>query len=217
MKINIFFVFSFLATGLANQSIPNEEAAIEAREYKQNRQHMEIVDSIQSSKSQLDSDATELNNTNTTNTTSTTNTTIPVYKPTILEIVKNIDTNPNFTMALDSLTKIHQSTSKPKAVQLNPILEKLNYVIDDASDQLGRFDYKNTTEVNVSELNKQIKYTDQKVQKLLRPAVSLADKQQSTDSEKSQLHTLNATAAELSEELQTSLPSIVYQQIVKLN
>ncbi|TIA93330.1 hypothetical protein E3P99_00208 [Wallemia hederae] len=153
--------------------------------------------------------------TSTASNTHTTATSSPTHELSITEIVRNIDLNKNYTRALHSLSELNEQYSV-KAEQVNPLLHQLNIVIDDASEQLGRFEYKNTTKINISELNNIIRYTDQKLQKEVGPAVTKADKQSTSQYQKQQLHTLNSTAAQLGDELRTSLPSIVYQQIMKL-
>lgn len=163
----------------------------------------------------LDSTSTNTTNSTLTNTTANATAKVPPHELSIAEIVRNIDLNANYTKALDGLAKLNNG-HKAKAEEVNPLLHQLNLVIDDASGQLGRFDYKNTTKVNISELNNLIRYTDQKTQREVGPAVKSADKQATSGYIKQQLHKLNATAAELGDELRTSLPSIVYQQIMKL-
>ena len=150
-----------------------------------------------------------------TSTATSTATPSPTHELSITEIVRNIDLNKNYTRALHSLSELNEQYSV-KAEQVNPLLHQLNIVIDDASEQLGRFEYKNTTKINISELNNMIRYTDQKLQKVVGPAVTKADKQSTSQYQKQQLHTLNSTTAQLGDELRTSLPSIVYQQIMKL-
>lgn len=147
------------------------------------------------------------------NNTATNTTTTPPRELSIAEIVRNIDLNNNYTQALSELEDI--SASGDVRV-MNSLLEQLNSVIESASGELSRFNMKNTTIFNYSEINNLIRYTEQKTKKIVVPVVDKKLGQKLDTHDKQQLHHLYDQVCDLGDELRTSLPSLVYQQITIL-